>query len=268
MNVLKRNNVTVIGEGKQSILFANGYGCDQNVWRHVTPEFKKDYKIVLFDYVGTGKSDLSAYQTNRYNSLYGYAQDAIDICEALNLSEVIIVGHSVGAMVAALAHIQAPQYFSSLVLIGPSPSYINEGNYTGGFERSDIDELMEMLNENYVGWSSNMAPAIMGNPDRPELGQELTASFCSMPPEIAKKFGKVTFLSDLRKEMMAIKIPTAILQCSEDIIVPEIVGHYLNEQIQNSQLFTLQATGHCPNLSAPAEITKVIKQFIAKVANS
>lgn len=231
MDVLKRNNVTVVGEGTQTILFSNGYGCDQNVWRHVIPHFIDTYKIVLFDYVGTGKSDYDAYQTSKYNALEGYAQDLIEICAALDLSDVILVGHSVGTMIGALAHIHAPQYFSKLVMIGPSPSYINDGEYVGGFEQSDIDELMEVLNDNYVGWSSNMAPKIMGNPERPELGQELTANFCSMPPEIAKKFGKVTFLSDLRNEIPNIKIPTAILQCTDDIIVPEIVGHYLHEQI-------------------------------------
>lgn len=265
MDILKRNNVTVFGKGSQFLIFSNGFGCDQNVWRYVTPHFEKDYKIVLFDHVGTGKSDIDAYSPDRYNDLNAYARDVVEICEELQLKDTIFVGHSVSSMIGVLAYNQAPHFFKSLVLIGPSPRYVNEGDYTGGFEKEDIDELLEMLSSNYMGWSSAMAPVIMGNPDRPELGENLTVSFCQMAPKIAQNFAKVTFLSDNRADLTNVAIPTAILQCSEDIIAPEIVGKYVNEKIENSRYFPINATGHCPNLSAAEEVVSSMKAFLGEV---
>lgn len=265
MNVLKRNNVTVFGEGTQPIVFSNGFGCDQNVWREVTPHFEKDYKIVLFDHVGTGKSDINAYSSAKYEDLKDYARDIVEICEALALKDAIFVGHSVSAMIGVLAYKIAPHFFDRLVLIGPSPRYINEGDYTGGFEKEDIEELLDMLSSNYMGWSSAMAPVVMGNPDRPELGEGLTDSFCQMDPKIAEKFAQVTFLSDNRADLKNVAIPTAILQCKEDVIAPQVVGQYVNEHIKGSEYFEINATGHCPNLSAAEEVVRVIKEFLGEV---
>ncbi len=265
MDILKRNNVKVFGEGSQPMMFSNGFGCDQNVWKEVTPYFEKAYKIILFDHVGTGKSDIEAYTPARYDDLNDYARDVVEICEALQLKNTIFVGHSVSSMIGVLAYNQASQFFQKLVLIGPSPRYINEGEYVGGFEREDIEELLEMLSSNYMGWSSTMAPVIMGNPDRPELGENLTESFCQMDPKIAQNFAKVTFLSDNRLDLTKVEIPTAILQCSEDVIAPEVVGKYVSEKINNSHYFPINATGHCPNLSAAEEVVKAMKTFLEEV---
>lgn len=264
MDILKRNHVTVFGEGTQPIVFSNGFGCDQNVWREVTPHFEKAYKIVLFDHVGTGKSDISAYSSAKYEDLTDYARDVVEICEALELKNTIFVGHSVSSMIGVLAYKQAPHFFDSLVLIGPSPRYVNEGNYEGGFEKEDIEELLDMLSSNYMGWSSAIAPVIMGNSNRPELGENLTESFCQMDPQIAEKFAQVTFLSDNRADLKSVAIPTAILQCEEDVIAPKVVGQYVNKNIQDSQYFEINATGHCPNLSAADEVVRAMTAFLDK----
>lgn len=260
---LKRNNVRVLGTGPRAMVFAHGYGCDQNMWRLVTPAFERDYRLVLFDHVGAGQSDLSAYHPVKYNSLHGYAQDVLEICRALSLTDVVLVGHSVSAMIAVLSAIAEPQRFSKLVLIGPSPCYVNDGDYIGGFSKTDIEELIDSLEGNYLGWSSNMAPVIMGNPERPELGQELTNSFCRTDPEIAKQFARVTFLSDTRADLPKVKTPSLILQCSRDVIAPESVGEYLHRSLAGSQLQVLSATGHCPHLSAPEETISAMKAFLS-----
>ncbi|GJM34582.1 MAG: hydrolase [Saprospiraceae bacterium] len=260
--ILKNNNVTIKGKGDQAILFAHGYGCDSNMWRFVAPAFYDEYQVILFDHIGAGKSDTSRYDREKYALLDGYAADVIEICKALDLKEVIFVGHSVSAMIGALAVNQAPAYFSKLVLLGPSPRYINDGPYIGGFNQEDIEGLLESLESNYLGWSSTMAPMIMGNADRPELGKELANSFCKMDPEIAKHFARTTFLSDNRADLPKVKIPTLILQCSEDIIASEVVGKYVNEQIPYSSIIFMKATGHCPNLSAPEETIAEIKKFL------
>ncbi len=262
MSVIKRNNVTVRGLGEQPMLFAHGYGCDQNMWRFVAPAFEDDYKVVLFDHVGSGRSDLSAFSRVKYNTLSGYAQDVLDICHELNLQDVIFVGHSVSAMIGVLAAIEEPDRFAKLVLIGPSPCYINQEDYVGGFNREDIDGLLDFMDSNFLGWSSAVAPQIMGNDDRPELGQELTNSFCRTDPEIAKHFARVTFLSDNRADLPNLKTPALILQCTQDIIAPEPVGDYIHRILAESRLVHLQATGHCPNLSAPAETIVAIKNFL------
>lgn len=263
VDVIQRNNVQILGSGKQPMLFAHGYGCDQNMWRLIYPKFEKDYKIILFDHVGAGNSDHSSYSKEKYENLLGYAEDILEICEFLELTNVILVGHSVSAMIGALASNLEPSRFANLIMIGPSARYINDGDYVGGFNVEDIEELMEALDSNYLGWSTNMAPVIMGNADRPKLGEELTNSFCRTNPEIAKHFARVTFLSDNRKDIKKVSTPTLVLQCSQDIIAPLEVGHYINDNLQNSELHILDATGHCPNLSAPEETSLAIKKYLA-----
>lgn len=259
---VQRNNIRVLGRGTQPMLFAHGYGCDQNMWRYVYPAFEEDYKVVLFDHTGAGNSDESQYSYEKYGSLEGYTEDILEICEELDLQDVILVAHSVSSMVAVLAANKEPERFSKLVLIGPSPRYINDGDYIGGFNKEDIEELMEALDSNYLGWAANMAPVIMGNGERPELGEELTNSFCRTNPEIAKHFAQVTFLSDNRKDLAFVNVPTLVMQCSEDVIAPREVGEYVHKNIQNSSFHLLKATGHCPNLSAPEETVTVMKDFL------
>jgi sigma-B regulation protein RsbQ len=263
MNALKRNNVKLSGPEKgQAMIFAHGFGCDQNMWRFVTPAFEETYRVVLFDHVGAGGSDPSAYSRGKYESLKGYASDVLEICRELGLTRAIFVGHSVSAMIGVLAALQEPDRFERLVLVGPSPRYIDDGDYTGGFSREDIEGLLESLDSNYLGWSSAMAPVIMGNPDRPELGAELTNSFCRTNPEIAKHFARVTFLSDNRADLPNLKVRSLILQCQEDAIAPRSVGEYMHRQIADSELVLLEATGHCPNLSAPRETIAAIQGFL------
>lgn len=263
IDVIKRNNVNVRGKGNQAILFAHGFGCDQNMWRYIIPAFEEDYKIILLDLVGAGNSDLTAYNPQKYNSLVGHAEDINEICEFLNLTDVIFVGHSVSAMIGVLAEIRSPKLYSSLILIGPSPCYINKDNYVGGFSQEDIHGLIETMEANYMGWSESLAPAIMGRPDKPELGEELTESFCRTDPTIAKHFAKVTFLSDNRADLPKVASPCLILQCSEDIIAPEVVGRYVHEQLSESTLYVMEASGHCPHMSAPEETIAFIKKFLA-----
>jgi sigma-B regulation protein RsbQ len=262
--VLERNAVRVTGvPGGRPIVFAHGFGCDQGMWRFVAPDFEVDHRVVLFDQVGSGSSDLSAYDPEKYGSLRGYASDLVEICRELELSDVVFVGHSVSAMIGVLAVQQAPELFGALVMVGPSPRYVDDGDYTGGFSRTDIAGLLDSLESNHLGWSAQMAPVIMGNPDRPELGEELTNSFCRTDPGIASQFARVTFLSDNRKDLSAVTIPTLVLQCSEDVIAPEVVGRYVHEAIPGSVFTKLAATGHCPNLSAPEETTAAIRAFLS-----
>ncbi len=253
MSILLRNNVKIFGSGEIPIVFAHGYGCDQNMWRMVTPAFESKYKVVLFDHVGFGKSDLNAFHPGKYGRLEDYARDLLEICHDLSLREVILVGHSVGAMIGVLAATEQPELFRALVLIGPSPCYINDGTYIGGFSRADIDGLLDFLDTNHLGWSHTMAPVIMGNPDRPELAAELENSFCRTEPEIAKHFARVTFLSDNRADLARLTVPALILQCSQDAIAPSEVGDYVHRHLARSSLKILNATGHCPQLSAPGE---------------
>jgi sigma-B regulation protein RsbQ len=263
VSAIVRNNVTVSGrlEGRPMV-FAHGFGCDQHMWRHVAPAFAEDHLIVLFDHVGAGGSDLAAYDPERYASLDGYADDVVAIAEELNLVDAVFVGHSVSAMIGVLAADRAPERFGALVLVGPSPRYIDDEGYVGGFTRADIEELLDSLDANYLGWSSAMAPAIVGNPDRPELGEELTASFCRTDPDIAARFARATFLSDNRADLATVRVPTLVLQCSDDVIAPEAVGEYVHAAIPGSRLVHLAATGHCPNLSAPEETIAAIRAFV------
>ena len=263
VDVLTRNNVTLTGQtGGQPMVFAHGYGCDQNMWRFVVPAFESEYRTVLFDFVGAGGSDLSAYDPRRYGSLQGYAADVLDVVRALDARDVIFVGHSVSAMIGVLAAAREPDRFAALVLVAPSPRYIDDEGYAGGFAETDIEDLLASLDRNYLGWSSTMAPVIMGNADRPELGAELTASFCRTDPEVAKRFARATFLSDNRADLGGVKLPTLVLQCSDDPIAPDSVGEYVHAQIPGSKLVKLGATGHCPNLSAPDETVTAIASFL------
>ncbi|MEO5718344.1 MAG: alpha/beta hydrolase [Chthoniobacterales bacterium] len=266
-DVIQRNNVKVFGSGEQTILFAHGFGCDQNMWRFMTPAFADRYQIVLFDYVGSGKSDLSAYDAQRYGSLDGYAQDVLDICEALDLHEVIFVAHSVSSVIGVLAANRAPERFAQLIFIGPSASYINDppSNYVGGFDRPDIEGLLEMMDKNYLGWASFLAPAIMKNADHPELSVELEQSFCSTDPKIARRFAQVTFLSDNRADFARLRVPSLVMQCSEDMIAPLSAGEFVAHKSPRSTFRLLQATGHCPHMSAPGETIAVLNEYLASV---
>jgi sigma-B regulation protein RsbQ len=263
-SVAARHNVVEHGAADgQPMLFAHGYGCDQNMWRYVWPEFADSYRIVLFDHVGAGASEASAYDPDRYGSLNAYAEDVLDICRDLDLTDVVYVGHSVSAMLGVLAAAAEPDRFAKLVLIGPSPRYIDDGDYTGGFAREDIEGLLQSLDSNYLGWSRQMAPVIMGNAERPELGDELTNSFCRADPEIARRFARVTFLSDNRDDLDRVSTPSLVLQCSDDVIAPDAVGEYVHRRLAGSRFVKLDATGHCPNLSAPEETVAAIRSFLA-----
>ncbi len=263
-DVLARNCVRVSGVADgRPIVFVHGFGCDQTMWRFVRADFEVDHRVVLLDLVGSGSSDLSAYDPEKYATLSGYAGDIVEVCRALDLRDVVFVGHSVSAMIGVLALQQAPELFGALVMVGPNPRYIDDGDYVGGFSRSDIVGLLDALDANHLGWSTQMAPVIMGNPDHPELAQELTNSFCRTDPDIARDFARVTFLSDNRSDLSAVTVPTLVLQCSEDVIAPETVGRYVHESIPGSTFTKLAATGHCPNLSHPEETIATIKAFLA-----
>jgi len=259
----RRHNVTVTGAPDgQPMLFAHGFGCDQHMWRFVAPAFEDRYRTVLFDHVGAGGSDLSAYDPAKYASLDGYAEDVVALCRALGVQGGVFVGHSVSAMIGVLAAKRAPGLFARLVLVGPSPRYIDDGDYVGGFSEAQIHELLELLDSNHMGWAQAMAPVIMGNPDRPELGQELTESFCRTDPEIARRFARVTFLSDNRADLADVTLPTLVLQCTQDVIAPMTVGEYVRDHMPDASLVVLDAAGHCPNLSAPTETADAIDAFV------
>lgn len=261
-NIVVRNNVTILGHGDQPLIFAHGFGCDQNMWRFITPAFMDKYKIILFDYVGSGNSDINAYSSEKYQSLQGYVQDLLDIIETLSLQNSIFVGHSISAMIGLLASIQHPDYFKKLIMIGPSPCYLNDEDYQGGFERSDIAELLDMMEMNFTGWASYMAPIAMSNPDQPALTQELKQTFIAADPIIAKEFAEVTFLSDHRSELPKVSVPSLIIQCSEDSIVPISVGDYLHQHLKNSTLQLMEAKGHYPHISHPNETIQCIADFL------
>ncbi|KAA9327645.1 alpha/beta hydrolase [Hymenobacter busanensis] len=266
MDVLKRNNVSVSGTGSQALVFVHGFGCDQRMWRLVAPAFEDRYRVVLLDLVGAGQSDLTAYDPARYSTLDGHADDVLAVLAALDLHHVAVVGHSVSAMIAVLAALREPTRIDRLVLVGPSPRYINDAGYTGGFEQADIEELLEAMDQNYLGWSGAITPVIMGHPERPELAAELNASFCRTDPAIARHFARVTFLSDNRADVAALakrRLPVLIVQCAHDAIAPVAVGEYLHRQLPASELVVLDTTGHCPHLSVPQATIDAIDQFLA-----
>lgn len=261
--VTTRNNVKVFGKGIQPMVFAHGFGCDQNMWRFLTPAFEQDYKIVLFDYVGSGNSDLKAYDPDRYSSLHGYAEDIIEICEDLRLENPILVGHSVSSVIGLLASIKRPGLFEQLVMVGPSPCYIDQPpDYVGGFARADITGLLDLMDKNYMGWASFLAPVIAKNEDRPELAAELQESFCSTDPVIARRFAEATFFADNRSDLPKVTVPSLILQCSDDAIAPVQVGEYMHRNLPSSTFHQLQATGHCPHMSHPEETAEAIREFL------
>ena len=263
MDPLARNHVRVSGRAEgQPLVFAHGFGCDQQMWRFVAPHFEDRYRVVTFDHVGAGHSDLSAYDPAKYASLSGYAADVVELCRALDLHDVVFVGHSVSSMIGALASLEAPELFAKLVMVCPSPRYVDDPPYVGGFSEPDIRELLEALESNYLGWSSAMAPVIMGNPERPELGQELTESFCRTDPDIARQFAEVTFGSDNRADLPSVTTPTLVLQCAQDAIAPVSVGEYVASTVADGTLVVLDAVGHCPNLSAPTQTTAAIEAFL------
>ena len=263
--VRARNNVQVRGSGTQPMVFAHGFGCDQNMWRYVAPAFEEDYRVILFDFVGCGKSDWSAYRSDRYATLAGYAQDVLEILEAYDLRDVIFVGHSVSAMIGALASIEAPQRFERMVMVGPSPCYVNDHmkGYVGGFERADIEGLLDLMDKNYIGWASFLAPVVMKNPDRPELVQELQGSFCATDPRVTREFARATFLSDNRVDLPKVPVPSLILQCADDSVAPDSVGEYLHRELAGSTLVRMKATGHAPHMSHPAETITLMRDYLA-----
>lgn len=262
-DILRRNHVTVTGQGEKIIVFAHGFGCDQSMWRFVAPAFEKQWKVVLFDFVGSGNSDKEAYDPARYGELAGYATDVLEICEALELEQIVYVGHSVGALIGILASLQSPALFERLVLIGPSPRYINElPDYIGGFEREDIEGLLGLMASNNAQWPGYLAPIVMGNPDRPALASELEQSFCKVDPEIASIFARATFLSDHRDVLPRVMAPTLIMQCTEDLIAPLEVGAYMHQHIRGSTFKMMEATGHCPHVSHPDETVDLISEYL------
>jgi len=262
MTFSKLHSVKITGEGDRTMLMSHGFGCGQNMFRYLVEAFSSEYKIITYDLAGTGEYPINRFSRANHQTLNGYAKDVIGICEELGLRDVIHIGHSVSAMIAGLASIERPDLFSNLVMIGPSARYINDGDYYGGFTEQDIEELLEVMGENFVSWSGGIAPAIMGNAERPALGEELTSSFCSMNPDIASFFARVTFTSDNREDLGRITTPTLVLQTEEDIIAPRQVGQYVHEHISGSQFVLLEARGHCPNISAPGITISAIRSFL------
>jgi sigma-B regulation protein RsbQ len=257
VDVLNRNRVVVTGRtGAPVVVLAHGFGCDQGLWRLAAPLLAQQFGVVLFDHVGSGPQ--------RYSTMAGYAEDIRQVCRAIDRGPVVLVGHSVAAMMGVLAAAAEPELFQGLVLLAPSPCFIDDpaSGYRGGFSADDIDELLESLDANYLGWSGAMAPVIMGNPERPELAQELETTFCRTDPEIARAFARVTFLSDNRDDLAAVRVPTLVAQCSNDAIAPPEVGEFVHSRIPGSRLVTLTATGHCPQLAAPEETAAAITGFV------
>ena len=261
-DVLRRNHVVVSGapEGRP-IVFAHGYGCSQAMWRFVAPAFDADHRVVLFDHVGAGRSDVAAYQPSKYDSLEGYASDLLEILDALELEDAIVVGHSVSAMVAVVAANRDASRIGALVLVGPSPRYTDAPGYTGGFTQEAIDGLLDSLDANYTGWARGIAPIIMGNADRAGLGVELADSFCATDPEIARHFAHVTFLSDNRRDLPEVTVPTLIIQTQDDVIAPAAVGRYVHAAIPGSVYTEIPVAGRLPHLSGPTHVVAAIRAF-------
>lgn len=263
-DILKRNNVKLLGHGRQVLVFGHGFGCDQYVWSNVARAFEDKYRVVLFDYVGAGKSEKSAYTTERYGTLHGYKQDLLELCDALGLENIVFVGHSVSSMIGMLASIERPELMDKLVMIGPSPFYINEDDYYGGFDRSDINELLDMMEVNYKEWAKYLAPVVMQNEDRPELAMEFEEILCSNDPVIARQFAEVTFTSDVREELEKVSVPTLILQPQHDAIAPPEVSRYVHDRINGSRLVVMEAAGHNPHISDSEETIEHILAFLNK----
>ena len=267
MDLWKRNNVWISGEGSATIVFAHGFGCDQSMWRLMAPLFRSRFRTILFDHVGSGNSDLSAYDRTKYDSLRGYSDDVNELLDKFAEGPTIFIGHSVSAMIGMLADLDAAGRIVGHVMVSPSPCYVNDGDYVGGFERSEIDQLLVSLENNYLGWSRTMAPVIMGAPNQPALREELTNSFCRTDPDIAKHFARVTFLSDHRGDLARLSTPTLLLQCDDDVIAPVAVGEYMHRVLPKSTLRIVDNIGHCPHLSAPNECVASIEDFLIQIAD-
>lgn len=262
-NILLRNNVKITGHGTQPMIFAPGFGCDQTVWKEITRAFEQDYRIILFDYVGMGNSDITAYSKEKYSSLTGYAQDILDVCTALGLKDAVLVGHSVGSMIGLLASVRHPEFFSRMVMLGPSPCYLNDPpDYYGGFEKEDLLGLMEMMEKNYLGWANVLASTVVNNPDKTGVQQELADRFCSTDPVIAHHFAKACFFADNREDLQKATVPSLVLQCADDVLAPDAVGEYLLEHLPQSTLKKMEATGHCPHMSHPEETIRLIRNYL------
>lgn len=264
MSVKTRNNVHVAGQGTATMVFAHGFGCDQTMWRFLAPTYHARFRVITYDLTGSGSSDLAAYDRARHASLHGHADDLLEIVDEFATGPVIVVGHSVSAMIGMLATIAAPHRFAAQAMIGPSPCHINDGDYVGGFSREDIGELLATMEANYQGWSQSLAPAIMGAPNRPELRDELTDSFCRNDPEIARHFARVTFLSDHRPDVPKSTVPALVLQCSDDLVAPRTVGEWLHRRMASSSLAVIDNVGHCPHMSAPTACSRAIDVFLAQ----
>lgn len=264
-DVMARNNVKVIGNGPKTLVLAHGFGCDQNMWRFITPVLQQQFKIVLFDYVGSGSSDLSQFNKERYSGLEGYAKDIVEIGEALQLSDVIFIGHSVSSIIGALASIEAPSIFSKMIMICPSPCFLNfPPDYLGGFEKQDLQELLNLMDKNYIGWANYLAPLVMGDNNPSELTGELSSSFCSTDPVVAKSFAKATFLSDYRHILKEVKQPTLIFQSKNDSLASPEIGKFINDNITNSELEIVDADGHCLHMTHPEQVTNSILKYLDK----
>ena len=264
MAIRARNNMSVVGDGRITLVLANGFGCDQTMWSRLSPLLSERYRIVAFDYVGSGGADVSHYDETRYASLEGYADDLVKVAEHAGGRPRVLVGHSVSAMIGLLAQKEVPGLFDAHIMIGPSPSYLNEGDYRGGFDRADIDELLGTLESNYLGWSAGMAPAIMGAPDQPELSEELTNSFCRTDPAIAARFARATFLGNNLADLPSLQVPALILQSSQDIIAPLAVGEHVSRTVANGTLRLLDNIGHCPHMSVPHACAAEINAYLAQ----
>ncbi|MFJ4430607.1 alpha/beta fold hydrolase [Pseudomonas sp. NPDC089395] len=262
MDIQRRNNVRVHGEGTSTLVFSHGFGCDQTMWHYLFKHFTNRFRVVLYDLVGAGRSDLDAYESGKYSSLTGYARDLNEVIDHFGHGPVIVVGHSVSAMIGALADRLFPNRIAAHIMVGPSPCYIDSDGYVGGFKLEDIQSLLHTLDSNYLGWSSAMAPAIMGSPGQPALGDELTNSFCRTDPEIAKQFARVTFLSDNREDIAGLDTPTLILQSTNDLIAPMEVGRYMHATLPYSVLHLVDNVGHCPHMSAPQACAKAMDDFL------
>ena len=264
LSAVERNNVIVTGgDAARPMIFAHGFGCSHETWRDVAPRFIDSHRVITFDQVGAGASNLAAYDRGKYDSLHGYADDLIEIIDELDLTDVVYVGHSVSCMIGVLASIRRPELFGALILVGSSPRFVDAEGYTGGFSEADIEALLDSLDANYLGWSAQMAPAIAGNAERPEVGERLVESFCSIEPQIASQFARVTFLSDSRDDLPKVTTPTLVLQSSDDILAPLPVGHYVHEHIRGSRLVVMTSRGHMPNLSNPDQLVREIRDFLS-----
>lgn len=265
-DILKRNAVNVTGTGPRTLVFGHGFGCDQQMWRFITPDLARDFRIVTFDYVGAGRSDFDAWDPQRYGSLVGYAQDVQDVCQALGLRDAVFIGHSISGMLGLMASLAEPGLFSKLVMIGSSPCFTNDPPYVGGFEHEDIASLLDLMERNLLSWANYLAPVAMGNPDQPQLSQELAASFCAGDPRIARRFAHLVFYADLRELLPRVAVPTLILQCAQDSIAPQEVGQYMHAHMPGSTLRLMRATGHCPHMSQPHETLHALRDYLGAAA--